>query len=128
MKSIYYALFFIFLSLPAFAEDRVSKADFWLKPVETEYVCMVNDTLFAKPQIPVEVNKQTYYGCCMGCVSRLQNDAAIRTSIDPVTGNTVDKATATIGVAPDKSVYYFENLENLEAFEQPDAAMDKKQP
>ena len=127
MKSIYYALFLIFLSFPAFAEESLPASQHWLKPVDAKYVCMVNDTLYTKPQIPVEVNKKTYYGCCMGCVSRLQNDLDIRTSIDPVSGKTVDKATAIIGGASDNSVYYFESLENLQAFEKPKPKMDEEE-
>lgn len=32
-------------------------------------VCMVNNTVFDKPQIPVQVEGKTYYGCCGGCVA-----------------------------------------------------------
>lgn len=121
MKPILYALFILFVSAPAFAQEATQAPEQWLKPVEAEYVCMVNDTVFEKPQIPVEVGDQTYYGCCMGCVSTLQNDTAIRSAVDPVSGNQVDKATAVIGAASDKTVYYFESIENLESFEKPKA-------
>lgn len=120
MKPILYALFMLFIALPAFAQEATQAPEHWLKPVEAEYVCMVNDTVFEKPQIPVEVGDKTYYGCCMGCVSTLQNDTAIRSAVDPVSGNQVDKATAIIGAAPDKTVYYFESMENLESFEKPE--------
>ena len=43
------------------------------------------------------------------CKGRLAQDAAIRQSIDPVSGKTVDKATAVIGAAPDGKVRYFES-------------------
>ena len=54
--------------------------------VETKKVCMVNDALFEKDQIPVEVEGKTYYGCCQMCKARLAQDAAIRSAVDPVTG------------------------------------------
>jgi len=41
--------------------------------VKASEVCMVNDRVMGKPQIPVEVEGKTYYGCCEGCKSRLQN-------------------------------------------------------
>ena len=116
MKPILYALFMLFITVPAFAQEATQAPEHWLKPVEAEYDCMVNDTVFEKTQIPVEVGDQTYYGCCMGCVSTLQNDTAIRSAVDPVSGNHVDKATAIIGAAPDKTVYYFESMENLESY------------
>ena len=77
---------------------------------------MVTNKLFDSPQIPVEINDQTYYGCCMGCKAKLENDPNSRFAIDPVSGNRVDKATAVIGAAPNRDVYYFESLENLESF------------
>ena len=120
MKPILLALFALFITLPALAQETAPTVDHWLKPVENQYVCMVNDTLFSDPQIPVEVEDKTYYGCCAGCVGTLQNDAAIRTAVDPVSGKDVDKATAVIGATPDDTVYYFETLENLESFEKPE--------
>ena len=77
---------------------------------------MVNDTLFEKPQIPVQVGEKTYYGCCAGCVAALQNDDAIRVGIDPVSGAEVDKTEAVIGADADYKVYYFENRENLKSY------------
>lgn len=77
--------------------------------VETKKVCMVNNALFQKDQIPVQVDGKTYYGCCEMCKERLAKDAAARTGIDPVTGKSVDKATAVIGALEDDSVLYFES-------------------
>lgn len=116
MRLILSALLMMFIAAPALAQTSNSMPSTILNPVETEYVCMVNDTVFDNPQIPVEVDGKTYYGCCMGCVSTLQNDTAIRHAIDPVSNNQVDKATATIGAAPDRTVKYFENLENLNSY------------
>lgn len=84
-----------------------------LQVVANAEVCMVNDTFFARQQIPVEVEGRTYYGCCAACKQRLAEDAAIRSAVDPVTGEAVDKATATIAARPDGSVLYFASEENL---------------
>ena len=76
---------------------------------ETKKVCMVNDQLFGRDQIPVQVEGRTYYGCCEMCKERLARDAAARTSVDPQTKKPVDKATAVIAARPDGSVLYFES-------------------
>jgi YHS domain-containing protein len=83
-------------------------------PVETSNVCMMNDQLFDRPMIPVEVEGETYFGCCEMCKARLAADAALRTSKDPVTGREVDKATAIAGALPDGRVLYFESRDNLD--------------
>ncbi len=86
------------------------------KKVANEMVCMVNDKAFTSPQIPVEVEGQTYYGCCSMCEARLQKDAAIRKAVDPLSGIEVDKATAVIGAGSDGVVKYFENEDNLNKY------------
>jgi YHS domain-containing protein len=80
-----------------------------VRPVEAKKVCMVNNQVFDKDQIPVVVDGKTYYGCCEMCKERLSKDAAIRSAVDPVSGKTVDKATAVIGALPDGKVLYFES-------------------
>ncbi|MES1243823.1 MAG: hypothetical protein ABUT39_19615 [Acidobacteriota bacterium] len=80
-----------------------------LQRVETKKVCMVNNQVFEKDQIPVTVEGKTYYGCCEMCKERLTKDAAMRSAVDPVSGKTVDKATAVIGALPDGKVLYFES-------------------
>ncbi|HKH48638.1 MAG TPA: TRASH domain-containing protein [Thermoanaerobaculia bacterium] len=95
------------------------KAHATLKRVETKKVCMINNQVFEKDQIPVEVEGKTYYGCCEMCKERLAKDPASRQAVDPVTGKTVDKATAVIGVLPDGKVLYFESAETLEKYETP---------
>lgn len=80
-----------------------------LQRVETKKVCMVNNQVFDKDQIPVTVEGKTYYGCCEMCKDRLTKDAAIRSAVDPVSGKPVDKATAVIGALPDGKVLYFES-------------------
>ncbi len=88
-----------------------------LSEVESKYVCMINDQLFNKKQIPVEVEGKTYYGCCKMCEATLKNDPNSRESIDPVSKKKVDKAESVIGAAPNGRVYYFENEKNLQKFE-----------
>jgi YHS domain-containing protein len=88
-----------------------------LKRVETKKVCMINNQVFEKDQIPVEVEGRTYYGCCEMCKERLAKDAAARSAVDPVTGKTVDKATAVIAAQADGSVLYFESEETLAKYE-----------
>src|SRR5262245_60481768 len=80
-----------------------------LTKVEAKRVCMVNDTVFPRDQIPVQVDGRTYFGCCEMCKGKLATDAAIRKSIDPVSGKPVDKATAVIGARTDGKVEYFES-------------------
>lgn len=87
-----------------------------LKKVEPQYVCMVNNAVFDKVQIPVEVNGKTYYGCCPMCKDKLTKSEAVRTATDPVSNKRVDKATAVIGATADGKVFYFENEKNLKAY------------
>ena len=87
-----------------------------LTQIEARYVCMVNDDSYLSEQILVQVEGKDYYGCCMGCKARLNNDPSIRLAVDPISGNTVDKAIAVIGTNPSRDVYYFESLENLQSF------------
>lgn len=87
-----------------------------LKRVEAKKVCMVNNQVFDKDQIPVAVEGKTYYGCCEMCKERLSKDAAARTAVDPVTGKPVDKATAVIAAMPDGKVLYFESQETYEQY------------
>lgn len=88
-----------------------------LKQVETKKVCMVNNQVFDKDQIPVQVEGKTYYGCCEMCKERLANDVAARTAVDPVTGKKVDKATAVIAAMEDGKVLYFESQETLAKYQ-----------
>jgi YHS domain-containing protein len=80
-----------------------------IERVEAKRVCMVNNSVFPKDQIPVEVDGKTYFGCCEMCKGKLASDPSARTAQDPITGKAVDKATAVIGVTPDGKIYYFES-------------------
>jgi YHS domain-containing protein len=87
-----------------------------LQRVDGKRVCMMNDSLFPKDQIPVEVGGKTYFGCCEMCKERLAADASLRAAVDPVSKKPVDKATAVIGARPDGRVLYFENAANFEKY------------
>ncbi len=84
--------------------------------VKTDQVCMVNDTVMGKTQIPVAVNGKTYYGCCEGCVGKLKKIRSFRFSKDPVTGREVDKAKAYITKEPDGRALYFESMKTVEEY------------
>ncbi len=87
-----------------------------LERVDAVKVCMVNNTVFPRDQIPVEVDGKTYFGCCEMCKGRLAKDEAIRMAVDPVTGKQVDKATAVIGAGSDGKVQYFESEKTFAQF------------
>jgi YHS domain-containing protein len=92
--------------------------------VEAIEVCMVNDRVMGKPQIPVEYEDKTYYGCCQGCVNRIKNDRAIRYSSDPVTGGEVDKATAYIVEGHGGEALYFESVQTAKQYSLKNAEYD----
>ncbi|MBI5970078.1 MAG: TRASH domain-containing protein [Deltaproteobacteria bacterium] len=87
-----------------------------IKQVEPNMVCMINNTVMDKPQIPVDFRGKTYYGCCEGCASKLKKSQEARTAKDPVTGKNVDKATAYITKATDGSALYFESADTAKRF------------
>jgi YHS domain-containing protein len=112
----------LFLTGAVLVQEHASQAkdlsgkDTQFKSVEPGDVCMVNDRVTGMPQIPVEVEGKTYYGCCENCVTRLQSDRSVRFSIDPVTGREVDKATAFIVSAPGGAALYFESAETARKY------------
>lgn len=79
-------------------------------------VCMVTDHYMGVPQIPVQSNGKTYYGCCHGCVGTIKGDAKVRQAADPVTGVSVDKAQAVIAKDDTGKVYYFESEKTYQMF------------
>lgn len=87
-----------------------------LEIVPNQKVCMVTNMVFPRDQIPVKQGNKTYYGCCENCKKTLAEDASSRTAIDPVSGKSVDKATAVIAARADGSVVYFQNKKNFEKF------------
>ncbi len=83
---------------------------------EPSQVCMVNNQFMGKPQIPIEVEGRTYYGCCAMCKDRLGTDPASRTAQDPVTGETVDKSVAVIIQDAAGKVLYFASEDTLRRY------------
>jgi YHS domain-containing protein len=77
---------------------------------------MVNNQFMGQPQIPVQVEGKTYYGCCAMCKGRLQSDASARMASDPVSHTPVDKATAVIGRLPNGSTLYFASREHFDSY------------
>lgn len=117
MKKLLLTILMLFVAAPVMAAEAAHEhADSWLKPVEAQYICMMNNKVFDKPQMAIEVEGKTYYGCCPMCKDILGKDASKRSAIDPVSGKTVDKATAVIGGDPQGNVYYFENEENFHKY------------
>lgn len=89
-----------------------------LRRVEPRRVCMVNDRVYDRDQIPVEIEGRTYFGCCEMCKERLSRDPSVREAIDPVTGRRVDKARAVVAADAEGRVRYFESEESLARFGQ----------
>lgn len=83
---------------------------------DTSTVCMVTDMVLAKPQLPVVVGGKTYYGCCAGCVGRLNTDRKARVAADPVTGRDVDKSEAVILQGDGGEALYFESEETARRY------------
>jgi YHS domain-containing protein len=86
------------------------------KIVPNKEVCMVTNMHFGKPQIPVEQEGKTYYGCCENCKGTIQNDVASRTATDPFSNKKIDKAKAVIAADQSGSILYFESKGNFEAY------------
>lgn len=106
----------VFLTALIIHSNALAEEAIGAEGVEPIQVCMVNDRVMGKPQIPVEYDGKTYYGCCQGCVKRIKNDRAIRYSTDPVTGAEVDKAGAYIVEAPGGEALYFESAETASKY------------
>lgn len=89
-----------------------------LRKIEGKFVCMMDNRFMGREQVAAEIEGKTYYGCT-GAVRHLQMSAPTRMATDPVSGRSVDKATAVLGADEDGQVYYFENEENLKKFTPP---------
>lgn len=76
---------------------------------ERTRVCMVQDTVMTVPAVPLERDGKTYYGCCPMCKGKIAAEPKRYTlARDPLTGATVDKATAEL-LSVDGRVLYFES-------------------
>lgn len=85
---------------------------------------MVNDRFMGVEQIPIDVDGTTYYGCCQGCVVKLQKNLNnVRFASNNLKGTKVDKARAII--VQDKSngnVFYFASTQDAQIFLNKDKA------
>lgn len=106
----------VFIIMALFLSAVTANAAQLRRVTDISHVCMVNNEDMGKPQIPVKVGSQTYYGCCKMCVGTLNNNRKARFAVDPVTGKEVDKAKSVVGAKPSGEVLYFENEKNLQAF------------
>lgn len=98
---------------PPTATSTVAASSSITRVTASGLVCMVNDRFMGSEQIPVSVDGKTYYGCCAACKDKLQNNAAVRTAVDPVTQRPVDKAVAVIGKTDSGKVLYFESADTF---------------
>jgi len=85
-------------------------------PVEHQQVCMVTNRVLGRPQLAVEFEGRTYYGCCPVCVGRIKGDRRVRYSADPLTGAEVDKARAYIVEGPGGAALYFASSDTAAEF------------
>jgi len=108
--------FTVFLITAFFLSAVAANAAQLRRVTDISHVCMVNNEDMGKPQIPIKVGSQTYYGCCKMCVGTLTNDRKARFATDPVSGKEVDKAKAVIGAKPNNEVIYFESEKTFNAF------------
>lgn len=85
-------------SVPEVAEASVSPAarSIYARITDRSAVCMVNDRFMGSAQIPVVVEGKTYYGYCKMCEKRLHDEPSVRTAIDPISHEQVDKAAAVL--------------------------------
>ncbi len=104
------------VTMPSAAVTSEAPVAALIQVTDTSQVCMVNNQFMGRPQIPVAVGGKTYYGCCAMCKGKLEGDAKARTATDPVSGQSVDKATAIIGKNDSGAVLYFQSRENLLAY------------
>ena len=128
MTALFFAMMMLIATLPALAQADKAKpgmdmggspsapASGKLTKVETKRVCMVTNKAFKQDQIAVDVDGKTYYGCCEMCKGRLTSEADLRTAVDPVSKKPVDKAAAVIAADANGKVFYFENDDNLAAY------------
>ncbi len=98
------------------AETAAEVAPGVTRVADPSQVCMVNDQFMGKPQIPVDVDGRTYYGCCAMCKDRLHKEPATRTARDPVTNEEVDKANAVMVRDTKGKVLYFATEDTLRRY------------
>lgn len=87
------------------------------KQISSDLVCMYNNVYLGKDQIKVPINNKIYFSCKV-CEEKFKSDSTTRFSIDPLTGEKIDKAEAYIVLISKGSddVQYFKSHENFEKF------------
>ena len=96
-------------------KDQLAKPPKLIEVKYKRYVCMLADSIQERPTIAIKIDGQTYFGY-PHCTVTLVKFPEYRYAYDPFSEKKVNKATAVLGVYPDNRVYYFETLENLNAF------------
>lgn len=104
------------MALISYSEAEAKRSDIKPKLVEPSIVCMVNNAVMGKSQIPVKFEGKTYYGCCEGCVETIRTDRSARYAKDPVSGKEVDKAKAVILEGQGGEALYFESLDTASRY------------
>jgi YHS domain-containing protein len=81
-------------------------------------VCMMKDSMQPKAGIAHDYEGKRYWFCCEMCVQSFEeNPDAVAHAKDPVSGATVDKATAPAYAVKGKA-FYFGSEKTLKAFAQ----------
>ena len=81
-------------------------------------ICMMKDSMQPKPGIAHDYEGKRYWFCCEMCVQSFEeNPDAIAHAKDPVSGATVDKATAPAYAVKGKA-FYFSSEKTLKTFAQ----------
>lgn len=109
-------IMFGIMALISYSEAEAKRSEVKPKLVEPSIVCMVNNAVMGKAQIPVKFEGKTYYGCCEGCVETIKTERAARYAKDPVSGKEVDKAKAVILEGPGGEALYFESLDTASRY------------
>jgi YHS domain-containing protein len=117
-KKINSTIFSLFLLCIVISSPLVlADSERFIEITERNKVCMVNN--FYNPmadftQFKVSIENKNYYGCCAECKANLRENPAIRTAVDPLTNESVDKGLAYM--VADKlekgAVLYFKNKNN----------------
>jgi YHS domain-containing protein len=82
-------------------------------------ICMVDDIYQGNyPTLPLALNNRTYYGCDAKAINSLTTKSELRTALDPVNHQKIDKASAIIAINPkrDGKVLYFESMETFNQY------------
>ena len=107
------------LALIAMVTLPILAASDEVKQVNPKHICFMTGKRFDRGLKSVTVSGKTYYGCCGDCLAQLQDDPKARQAVDPVSGKTIDKADALIGVDKNGKIYFFEDRQNLKKFRAP---------